>query len=221
MSRRVVPSRRGDEGGSIPLVSSLQQKTRSSPLFTIGLVVVVAFVIIGYVYSGSGSSSEKDALSRVEGVSCTIEVQRALPILKKVYGNSTRNVLYVGPEACSVVPILLKEEEAKVWGVEPYDLEDLDNSCRSLVRKGIVRVADIKYPLPYKPKSFSIVIVSDSLDYLSPKYLNKTLPDLARVSSEGLVIFTGYPGQPRAKLFELSKFGKPLIIAMEANPCVK
>eukprot|EP00268_Persea_americana_P058808 TRINITY_DN7158_c0_g1_i2.p1 TRINITY_DN7158_c0_g1~~TRINITY_DN7158_c0_g1_i2.p1 ORF type:complete len:172 (+),score=31.83 TRINITY_DN7158_c0_g1_i2:298-813(+) len=118
-------------------------------------------------------------------------------------------VLHVGPETCTVVSKLLKEEETQAWGVEPYDIEDADTTCTSLVRKGIVRVADIKFPLPYKSKSFSLVIVSDALDYLSPKYLNKTLPDLARVSRDGLVIFAGYPGQQRAKVAELSKFGRP------------
>lgn len=118
-------------------------------------------------------------------------------------------VLHVGPETCAVVSSLWKEEDTESWGVEPYDLEDADSSCRSLVRKGIVRMADIKFPLPYRPKSFSLVIVSDALEYLSPKYLNKTLPDLARVASDGLVIFTGFPGQQRAKVSELSKFGRP------------
>lgn len=102
-----------------------------------------------------------------------------------------QKVLHVGPETCSVVSKLLKEEGIEAWGIEPYDLEDPDSSCKSLVRKGVVRVADIKFLLPYRPKSFSLVLVSDALDYLSPKYLNKTLPDLARVSSEGLVIFAG------------------------------
>lgn len=118
-------------------------------------------------------------------------------------------VLHVGPETCAVVSELFKEEDTEAWGVEPYDLEDVDGSCKSLVHKGIVRVADIKFSLPYRPKSFNLVIVSDALDYLSPKYLNKTLPDLARVSSDGLVIFTGYPGRQRGKLSELSKFGRP------------
>jgi putative pectin methylesterase len=54
-----------------------------------------------------------------------------------------------------------------------------------------VRVADVKFPLPYKPKSFDLVVVSDALDYLTLRYLNKTLPDLARVSNDGLVIFAG------------------------------
>ncbi|KAF2324220.1 hypothetical protein GH714_010464 [Hevea brasiliensis] len=124
-----------------------------------------------------GEFGNKWALSRIEGdFACTVEVQRAIPVLKKAYGDSMRKVLHVGPDTCSV--------------------------------KGTVRFADIKFPLPYRPKSFSLVIVSDALDYLSPRYLNKTLPDLARVSIEGLVIFTGFPGQHRAKVAEVSKFGR-------------
>jgi putative pectin methylesterase len=86
---------------------------------------------------------------------------------------------------------LLKERKVEAWGVEPYDLEDVDSSCKSLVRKGFVRMSDIKFPLPYRPDSFNLVVVSDALDYLTPRYLNKTLPDLARVSTDGLVIFAG------------------------------
>ena len=123
--------------------------------------------------------------------SCTLDVQKAIPVLKKAYGDSMRKVLHVGPDTCSVVSSLLKEEETEAWGVEPYDIEEADGSCKSLVQKGIVRVADIKFPLPYRAKSFSLVIVSDALDYLSPKYLNRTLPELARVSADGLVIFAG------------------------------
>lgn len=102
-------------------------------------------------------------------------------------------VLHVGPDTCSVVSTLLKEEETEAWGVEPYDIEDADAGCKSLVHKGVVRVADIKFPLPYRAKSFPLVIVSDALDYLSPKYLNRTLPDLARVASDGVIIFAGIP----------------------------
>lgn len=110
-------------------------------------------------------------------------------------------VLHVGPDTCSVVSTLLKEEETEAWGVEPYDIEDADARCKSLVHKGIVRVADIKFPLPYRAKSFPLVIVSDALDYLSPKYLNKTLPDLARVASDGVIIFAGI-----SSMFHLMKF---------------
>jgi len=123
--------------------------------------------------------------------SCTAEVQRAIPILKSAYGDSMRKVLHVGPETCSVVSSLLNEEETEAWGVEPYDVEDADSNCKSLLHKGLVRVADIKFPLPYRSKSFSLVIVSDALDYLSPRYLNKTVPELARVASDGVVLLAG------------------------------
>ncbi|XP_020108738.1 uncharacterized protein At3g49720-like [Ananas comosus] len=211
MARRGInPNRRLVDTGSIPLVSSLHQKSRSSPLLSIGLVVLGAFLLIGYSYSSSGGfGGNKEAITRGEGASCTPEVLQAIPILKKVYGDSMRKVLHVGPDSCSVVSKLMNEDDTEAWGVEPYDLEDADSNCKSLVRKGFVRVADIKFPLPYRPKSFNLVIVSDALDYLSPKYLNKTLPDLARVSADGLVIFAGYPGQQRAKVSELSKFGRP------------
>ncbi|XP_076934229.1 putative pectin methylesterase CGR2 [Bidens hawaiensis] len=118
-------------------------------------------------------------------------------------------ILHVGPDMCAVVSKLLKEDGTEAWGVEPYDLDEADAKCNRLVRKGIVRVADIKFPLPYRSKSFSLVIVSDALDYLSPKYLNKTLPELARVSSDGFIIFSGYPGQRTIKVDEMSKFGRP------------
>lgn len=202
------PSRRFVDSGGFPFSGSLNSKSRSSPLLSIGLVIVGAFLIVGYLYSGS-DKSRAAAVSRVEGdASCMLEVQRAIPILKKAYGDNMRKVLHIGPDACSVVSTLLKESETEAWGVEPYDIEDADADCKSLVHKGIVRVADIKFPLPYRPKSFSLVIVSDALDYQSQKYLNKTLPDLARVAADGLVIFAGYPG-PQRKTAELSKFGRP------------
>ncbi|KAK6130564.1 hypothetical protein DH2020_035710 [Rehmannia glutinosa] len=106
----------------------------------------------------------------------------------------------------SVALIVLEDSEA--FGVEPYDIEDADRTCKRLVHRGLVRVADIKFPLPYRAKSFSVVIVSDALDYLSPKYLNRTLPELARVSSDGLVIFTGYPRHQKAKAVDKAKYGR-------------
>ncbi|KAL7245435.1 hypothetical protein ACSBR2_000714 [Camellia fascicularis] len=198
MSRRQLnPSRRIGDGGAVPFATALQSKSRSSPVLSIALIITGALLILCYVNSGSGD------------VSCTTEVQRAIPILKKAYGDNMHKVLHIGPETCSVVSMLLREEDTEAWGVEPYDIEDADANCKSLVRKGIVRVADIKFPLPYRAKSFSLVIISDALDYLSPKYLNKTLPELARVSADGIVIFTGYPGQQRAKVADKSKFGRP------------
>lgn len=210
MSRRPVnPSRRLVDSGNVSFGASLESKTRSSPLLSIGLVILGAILLFAYSYS-SDRTRGIDVSSKFEGgASCTLELQQALPILKKAYGDSMHNVLHVGPDTCSVVSKLLKEEDTEAWGVEPYDIDEVDDHCRKLVKKGIVRVADIKFPLPYRAKSFSLVMVSDALDYLSPRYLNKTLPELARVASEGLVIFTGYPGQHRAKVAELSKFGRP------------
>ncbi|KAL3614398.1 putative pectin methylesterase cgr3 [Castilleja foliolosa] len=211
MSRRPNTSRRFADSGGIPFVGAFHSKSRPSPLLSIGLLVMGALLIVGYVYRGSGSrSGEISALNRLDGgVSCTLELQRLIPILKNAYGDSTRKVLHVGPETCSVVSQLLKEEDTEAWGLEPYELDEVDASCKSLVHKGIVRVADIKFPLPYRPKSFSLVIVSDALDYLSPRYLNKTVPELARVSSDGVIILSGFPGHQRAKVAELSKFGRP------------
>ncbi|XP_057542442.1 probable pectin methylesterase CGR2 [Amaranthus tricolor] len=208
MSRRPVnPARRLVGNGGFPLVGAFPSKTRSSPLVSVTLVALGIFLILGYIYSGSG---KKEIVNGIEGeFSGTLELQKAIPLLNKAYGNAMHKVLHIGPETCSVVSKLLKEDDTEAWGVEPYDLEDADPSCKNLVRKGIVRVADIKFPLPYRSDSFSLVIVSDALDYLSPKYLNKTLPELARVAADGLVIFTGYPGQQRARVTELSKFGRP------------
>ncbi|XP_050214876.1 probable pectin methylesterase CGR2 isoform X2 [Mercurialis annua] len=206
-----MPRRQGNHSRRYGDTAGFNSNSRS-PFIPIILFVLGALFIFAYMYRGSGGlGGNIGAFSRIEGdYSCTVEVQRAIPILKKAYGDSMHRILHVGPDTCSVVSILRKEEETEAWGVEPYDIEDVDGLCRSLVRRGIVRVADIKFPLPYRPKSFSLVIVSDALDYLSPRYLNKTLPNLARVSSEGLVIFTGLPGQHRAKVAEVSKFGRAM-----------
>lgn len=209
MTRRQGSSTR--RGGSFPLSGLLHSKSKSSPLLSISLGLLGAFFLIIYAFGGSDLlGGRKDVVSRIEGeFSCTSEVQRAIPVLKNAYGGNMNNVLHVGPESCSVVSKLLREWGTEAWGVEPYDIEDGDMDCKALVQKGIVRVADIKFPLPYRAKSFSHVIVSDALDYLSPKYLNKTLPELARISADGIVIFSGHPGQQRAKVAQLSKFGRP------------
>uniref|UniRef100_A0A1D1Y2A6 Uncharacterized protein At3g49720 n=1 Tax=Anthurium amnicola TaxID=1678845 RepID=A0A1D1Y2A6_9ARAE len=210
MSRRPVnAARRFADGSSIPFVGSLHRKTQTSPFLSVGLLLLGGFLLILYSSGGSGWFGRDKEAIKDDGASCTSEVQRAIPFLKKAYGDSMLQVLHVGPETCSVVSKFLKEEDTEVWGVEPYDLEDADSSCKSLIRKGIVRVADIKFPLPYKKKSFSLVIVSDALDYLTPRYLNKTLPELARVSMDGVIIFSGFPGQQKLKVPDLSKFGKP------------
>lgn len=211
MSRRPGnPTRRVTRSSSMTLGGLFISKSRASPLLSVTLVLLGTFLLIAYFYRSSGSSKDIKEVSKIEGdFSCTFDVQRAIPILKKTYGDSMHKVLHVGPDTCSVVSRLIKDAETEAWGVEPYDIEDADISCRLLVHKGLVRVADIKFPLPYRAISFSLVIVSDALDYLSPKYINKTVPDLARVSAQNLVIFTGYPVHSKAKLSQQSRFGRP------------
>lgn len=69
-------------------------------------------------------------------------------------------------------------------------------------------MADIKFPLLYRPKSFSLSIVSEALDFLSSRYLNKALCDLTRVSTEEVVIFTSFPDNRKTKVAYVSKFGR-------------
>ncbi|KAK8642641.1 hypothetical protein V6N13_011978 [Hibiscus sabdariffa] len=182
-----------------------------SPLFSLfwAFCLLLRISIVDQCFPLLAGSSLKNLVCRVEGdFFCTFEVLRAILILKKAYCGGIHKVLHVGPDSCSVVANLLKEEETEAWGVEPYDIEDADTNCKRLVRNGIVRVAGIKFPLPYRPKSFPLVIVSDALDYLSPRYLNKTLPDFARVSADGVIVFTGFPGQRKAKAADVSKYGR-------------
>uniref|UniRef100_A0A7N0ZWT4 S-adenosyl-L-methionine-dependent methyltransferase n=2 Tax=Kalanchoe fedtschenkoi TaxID=63787 RepID=A0A7N0ZWT4_KALFE len=214
MSRRPVSlARQIVERSRNSVANSMHSRTQQSRLLSVGLLLLGAILLICYAYSASGrSGNHNQALDRLlEGdSSCAADFLRALPILKKVYGNSMHKILHVGPDTCSVVSILLKEDDSEAWGVEPYNLDDTTSAhCKRLVRQGIVRVADIKYPLPYRAQSFSLVIISDVVDYLSPRYLNTTLIELTRVAADGVVIFAGYPGQHRAKLVKMSKFGRP------------
>ncbi|XVE55701.1 hypothetical protein DITRI_Ditri03aG0179400 [Diplodiscus trichospermus] len=182
MSRRPVnPSRRyGEAGGGTSLFS--HSKSRSPPFLSI--VLIGALLIVAYFHSGSGlyiflcdrfwTGGIKEPVTRVQGdFSSTFEVQRAIPILKK--------------------------KKKLMLGVWSHKTLRTDSNCKGLVRNGIGSVSDIKFPLPYRPKSFPIVIVSDALDYLTPRYLNKTLPDFARVSANGV---------RKAKAAEVSKYGR-------------
>ncbi|XP_076896031.1 putative pectin methylesterase CGR2 [Bidens hawaiensis] len=211
-----MPRRLGNQtrrfvgGGNNSLAGIFHTKTRLTPILPVVLVLLGAFVILTHLYRHSGGFRDNSVISMVEGeFGCTFDVQMAIPYLRKTYGDGMHKVLHVGPDTCSVVSKLRKVKDVEAWGVEPYDIEDADMACNHLVKKGIVRVADIKFPLPYRPKSFSLIIISDAVDYLSPKYLNKTLQNLARLSADNLVIFTGYPGKLRVKSQHLSNFGRP------------
>ncbi|PRQ27893.1 putative RNA-directed DNA polymerase [Rosa chinensis] len=84
--------------------------------------------------------------------SCTMEVQQPIPVLKKAYGDSMHKVLHIGPDTCTVVSKLCSEEETEAWGVDPYDVEDADRSCKALVRKGGL-CKDGLYPLSLSSES--------------------------------------------------------------------
>ncbi|THG05744.1 hypothetical protein TEA_027461 [Camellia sinensis var. sinensis] len=105
---------------------------------------LVLVLFVAAVDRDQHSQFKKTKYVYAGGVSCTLEVQKALPILKKAYGDSMRKVLHIGPETCTVVSKLLREEDTEAWGVEPYELDGADSNCKSLVHKGVVRVADIK-----------------------------------------------------------------------------
>ncbi|GLU15984.1 hypothetical protein SLE2022_324350 [Rubroshorea leprosula] len=204
MSRRPGnPSRRyGDGRGGAHLFA--HSKTRSPLFLSIVLIVLCTLLLVAYLHGGSEFGGIRDIIIVEGDFSCTLEAEQAIPVLKKAYGHIMHKVLHVGPDTCSVASKLLKDE-TEAWGVEPYDKEDADTKCKGLGW----------------PKSFPLVIVSDALDYLSLRYLNKTLPDLARVSTDGIVIFTVSPGQQGAKAAEVSKFGKVASTQMSYSPSCK
>lgn len=123
---------------------------------------------------------------------CTMEVQTTIGLLREVYEDSMNKVLYIGPDTCSVMSeLFLDEDDYESWGLEPYDPDAIDSYCWDLIPKGIVRVADMRFRLPYGEKSFSHVIVSDTLEYMSSGYLNNTIPEFMRLARHGVIIFAG------------------------------
>jgi hypothetical protein len=109
------------------------------------------------------------------------------------------HILHVGPSACGVVLKLLKEEkEAEAWGLLPFEPQaPVHSVCENLIRKGLIRVVDVTQPLPYRSNSFSLVLANDVVDSMQSKQLNVTLRELARATSESVVLlisksFTDY-----------------------------
>nr|XP_033516312.1 probable pectin methylesterase CGR3 [Nicotiana tomentosiformis] len=110
-----------------------------------------------------------------------------------------RKMLHVGPESCSAASKLLKEEDTEAWGFEPYGLDETDCNCKALVHKAILLAANIKFLLPYL-SNFKVVLSCHSVGcsgLMISKISNKTLPELARVAADGLVILPGYLGHQR------------------------
>ncbi|XP_022996876.1 uncharacterized protein At3g49720-like [Cucurbita maxima] len=173
-------------------------------------LLTMAIVFIGYLHHASGGQgSITDVENDVEGHTfCTSEVQTIITLLKEVYDYNMNKVLYVGPDTGSVMPELLEDKDDYVdWGMDPYDTDGADSCCWDLIEREIVHVSDMKFPLPYREKSFSHVIVSDTLEYMSSRYLNETIPEFMRVSRDGIVIFAGHPDFPVSK-FNRSRYNR-------------
>ncbi|KAH7435524.1 hypothetical protein KP509_06G068200 [Ceratopteris richardii] len=108
------------------------------------------------------------------------------------------HVLHVGPSTCGVVLKLLKEEDLEAWGILPFDPKPPVHSiCENLFRKGLIRVADVAYPLSYRSQSFPLVLANDIVDVMTQRQLNITLRELARVSSEYVVLLINTQAIPR------------------------
>jgi hypothetical protein len=128
---------------------------------------------------------------------CTASVCAIIDILQDMYGKTMHRLLHIGPGTCGIVAKLLKESNSEVWGIQPFRMkEPVHEVCQSLVRKGFIRVAEVNQPLPYRSRSFSFVLVTDSLDVMKKRDLNATLPELSRLSAHNLVVVVGKSRRP-------------------------
>ncbi|MCO5594433.1 hypothetical protein L7F22_048463 [Adiantum nelumboides] len=199
-----VTPRRLAESGIADSFSSVAAplKSKTSPLVSVCLVLLGIIILLAYSFSNSSKFGREG--STIEGFSmsfedekeefasrpeCRTAVCQVLPYLQRIYGDTMNHVLHVGPSACGVVLKLLKEEKLEAWGILPFDPRPPVHSvCENLIRKGLIRVADVSQPLCYSSRSFSLVLANDIVDSMKPKQLNVTLRELARVSSESVVL---------------------------------
>lgn len=224
-----------ESGLSDPLNSAVAPvKSQRSPLVSVCLVLlgVVIFLCYTFFSSGSHQSSTKgegtqlseghadtafqevngedaggDTSSRPE---CRAAVCQAVPLLQEIYGEAMNHVLHIGPSSCSVVLKLLQNGKHEGWGLLPFDPSPPVHSiCGNLIRRGIIRVADISQPLNYRSHSFSLVLADDVVDTMMSKQLNVTLRELVRVSSDGVVLLTNC-GATRRLPEATGEGGKPL-----------
>ncbi|KAJ7541888.1 hypothetical protein O6H91_10G081100 [Diphasiastrum complanatum] len=213
--KRVVES----EANGFSSPNSPPQKSQSSSFISFCVVFIVVVLLIGYMFGDSEMRSAIDALERLTNredtdedttdhllkhllkredhrsshSGCRVGVCNALPVLQDVYGKFMHKILHIGPGTCGVVSKLLKEENIEVWGIQPFEMKaPIHKLCNNFVKKGIVRVAEVYRPLPYRSQSFSLVLATDTLENLSSKRLNKTLPELSRLSTHRLVVFIGH-----------------------------
>lgn len=209
-------------------------KSRRSPLVSVCFVLLGVVILLCYAFFNSGfhqsskkgagtqlsdghidttfqgsnaEDAEGDISSRPE---CRTAVCQALPLLQEIYGEAMNHVLHIGPSSCSVVLKLLQKGEHEAWGLLPFDPSPPVHSiCENLIGKGIIRVADISQPLHYRSHSFSLVLADDVVDTMTSKQLNVTLRELARVSSDGVVLLINYRATQRVPE-ATGEGGKPL-----------
>ncbi|KAH7315952.1 hypothetical protein KP509_21G072000 [Ceratopteris richardii] len=200
-----VTPRRLAESGFADSFSSVTAplKSKTSPLVSVCLVLLGVIILLTYSFSSSGKFARDRSLSEAGMLisfeeekeefasrpECRTAVCHVAQYLQRVYGDSMNRVLHIGPSSCGVVLKLLKEEKLEAWGILPFDPKPPVHSvCENLIRKGLIRVADVAQPLCYKSRSFSLVLANDIVDTMTSRQLNVTLRELARVSSDSVVL---------------------------------
>ncbi len=114
-----------------------------------------------------------------------------------MYGKTMHRLLHIGPGTCGVVSKLLKEGGSEAWGIQPFKMkEPVHKTCHNLLHKGFIRIADANRPLPYRSRSFSFVLVTDTLDVMKVRELNTTLNELSRLSAHSLVVIVSEALEP-------------------------
>eukprot|EP00250_Pteridium_aquilinum_P005673 c15732_g1_i1 orf=135-1004(+) len=224
----------GESGFTDSFISAVVPvKSRRSPLVSVCLVLLGVVILLCYAFFNSSlhqsskkvagtlssdghldtilqgtvaEDAEVDISSRPE---CRTAVCYALPFLQEIYGEAMNHILHIGPSACGVVLKLLQKGEHEAWGLLPFDPSPPVHSvCENLIRKGSIRVADVSQPLHYRSRSFSLVLASGVVDTMTSKQLNVTLRELARVSSDGVVLLIN-AGATQRMLEATGEGGKP------------
>lgn len=224
MARRPgLPIRRPPESIQFSSSTAVPPKSRISPMVSLCFLLVGGILLIGYSYGDSVflTPPQKDvemkqvlkitpdedveeapalvwdgdkASSKPE---CTASVCGVIDILQDMYGKTMHRLLHIGPGTCGIVSKLLKESNSEVWGIQPFRMKKpVHEMCQSFVRKGLIRVAEVNQPLPYRSRSFSFVLVTDTLDIMKKRDLNATLPELSRLSAHNLVVVVGKSRPP-------------------------
>eukprot|EP00246_Nothoceros_aenigmaticus_P006996 TRINITY_DN2052_c0_g1_i2.p1 TRINITY_DN2052_c0_g1~~TRINITY_DN2052_c0_g1_i2.p1 ORF type:complete len:374 (-),score=52.23 TRINITY_DN2052_c0_g1_i2:720-1814(-) len=151
---------------------------------------------------------------------CPPSLCQAIPLLLELYGKAMHRVLHIGRGSCAIVHELLKEDNTEVWGLEPEEVKSpMNPTCENFLKKSRIRVAEPGHQLPYRPASFSIILISDVLDKLTPSILRASLKEYARIASRNLIVVVdskpkqlksaqGKLLKPRYKAYWIRKFSE-------------